>query len=306
MNAGMPTQMGGACADASDRGGGQTDEVVLAAQAAAMATARRLALTVSELRDTGEQQIAAELLCRIWRADSPEQLLNGQLMRALAYAGNYVVGGFRDGEMVGTAIAFFGAGHLHSHIAGVDPARQSGGVGYALKLHQRAWALDRGITTVSWTFDPLVRRNAYFNLHKLGARAAAYLPDFYGPMTDGINTGDASDRLYIRWRLDEPQVVAAARGQSPEVDLAAVAAAGGHVLLGRDTGEVPAPARATYDGRPVLVAVPADVEELRGRDRALAARWRYAVRDALVGALAEGYRITGMARNGWYLLEVDA
>jgi predicted GNAT superfamily acetyltransferase len=306
MNAGMYAHVTGTRSEAGDPGGGQVDDVVVEADTAATAAARRLALTVSELRDTGEQQTAAELLRRIWRADSPDQVLNGQLMRALAYTGNYVVGAFRDGEMVGIAVAFFGAGHLHSHIAGVDAARQSGGVGYALKLHQRAWALDRGITTVSWTFDPLVRRNAYFNLHKLAARAAEYLPDFYGPMTDGINAGDASDRIYLRWRLDEPQVVGAARGQRTDVDVAAVTAAGGHVLLGRDAGGAPAPGRATYDGGSLLVAVPADVEELRGRDPSLAARWRYAVRDALVGALAEGYRITGMARNGWYLLEVDA
>jgi predicted GNAT superfamily acetyltransferase len=209
--------------------------------------------------------------------------------------------------MVGASVAFFGADHLHSHIAGVDPARQSGGVGYVLKLHQRAWALERDVPTVTWTFDPLVGRNAYFNLHKLGADAAAYLTDFYGPMTDGVNAGDASDRIYLRWRLDGPKAVAAASGRTSDVDLAVVMAGRGQVLVGRDSGEIPAPAdHAAYDGRPLLVAVPRDVDALRARDPALAARWRYAVRDALVAALAEGYRITGMARDGWYLLEVDA
>ena len=43
--------------------------------------------------------------------------------------------------------------------------------------------------------DPLVRRNAAFNLNALGTRAVAFHPDFYGPMGDAINAGDASDRL---------------------------------------------------------------------------------------------------------------
>jgi predicted GNAT superfamily acetyltransferase len=31
---------------------------------------------------------------------------------------------------------------------------------------------------VTWTFGPLVRRNAYFNLVKLGATAVAFHKDF--------------------------------------------------------------------------------------------------------------------------------
>ena len=77
-------------------------------------------------------------------------------------------------------------------------------VGYALKLHQRAWALQRGIATITWTFDPLVRRNAYFNLAKLGVRATRYLPNFYGAMQDPINAGDDTDRLLVDWDLASP------------------------------------------------------------------------------------------------------
>ena len=83
-------------------------------------------------------------------------------------------------------------------------------VGFALKLHQRAWALLRGVSEIAWTFDPLVSRNAYFNLVKLGAQPAEYLPNFYGTMLDTINGDDDSDRLLVRWRLRSPHVVAAA------------------------------------------------------------------------------------------------
>jgi predicted GNAT superfamily acetyltransferase len=274
-------------------GEGQVEE----AQALARAAAQRHGLTVTDLHDLAEQRTAADLLCRVWAADSPDQLINASTMRALAHAGNYVVGAYRDGRLVGVAVAFLGEGHLHSHITGVDRAGQGAGVGYALKQHQRAWALERGIPAVCWTFDPLVGRNAYFNLHKLGASATEYLPDFYGAMHDGINTGDTTDRLYIRWEVASPRAVAAARGEPLAVDTTAAA-----VVLDRD-GEEPAPAGPPAGAGVLLVATPRDVEALRARDLAVALRWRFAVRRALVTALADGYVIADANRDGYYVLE---
>jgi predicted GNAT superfamily acetyltransferase len=270
------------------------------AEAGVRELTRRQRLRIVELDSIDQHRMAADLLRRIWRAESDDQVITASMIRAFAVAGNYVVGAYRDGHLVGTAVAFLGRGHLHSHITGVDAGGQGGGLGYALKQHQRAWALRYGIGLVCWTFDPLVRRNAYFNLQKLGAVPAEYLPDFYGPMSDGINAGDATDRLYVCWELGSPRAVAAARGEPSTVDLAALRAAGAVAVLDR-SGEEPV---ATSAETPVaLVAVPADVEGLRLRDRALAGRWRYAVREALQGLLGQGYQITGMAREGFYVLE---
>jgi predicted GNAT superfamily acetyltransferase len=258
--------------------------------------AGRLDVRIADLTTVAEQRAAADLFRRIWRADSPDQLINVSLLRALAHSGNYVVGAYRGGEMLGAAVAFLGTDHLHSHITGVAVAGQ--GVGYALKLHQRAWALRRGLAEVRWTFDPLVRRNAYFNLQKLGARAAAYLPDFYGDMVDGINTGDATDRLYIRWELASARALAAVRGELPEADPREA-----HVLLGRSATDAPVEPGDAWPGGTALVAVPTDVEALRGRDPEVATQWRYAVRGAMRRALDRGYRIASMTRDGWYVLE---
>jgi predicted GNAT superfamily acetyltransferase len=275
------------------------DNPAVSAGEAADAAAGRLGLRIVDLTTVAEQKAAADLFCRIWRAASPDQLINASMMRALAHSGNYVVGAYRGGRLLGAAVAFLGHDHLHSHITGVDPAGQSAGVGYAIKLHQRAWTLRRGIPEVRWTFDPLVRRNAYFNLHKLGARAAAYLPDFYGEMDDGINTGDATDRLYIRWELASAAVAAAVRGQAPDRRPTAA------VLLDRSAAEAPVEPAAppALDGEAVLVAVPSDVEALRRRDPQLARQWRYAVREAMGHALDRGYRITGFGDDGRYLME---
>ncbi|MDI1465690.1 GNAT family N-acetyltransferase [Catellatospora sp. KI3] len=280
-------------------------EQVQTAVELAAAAAARLRLEIRELTAVPAQHEAAELLRRIWHADTADQLINRATLRALQHAGNYVAGAYRDGVLVAAAIAFFGSDHLHSHITGVDPAAQSGGVGYALKQHQRAWCLARGITEVRWTFDPLVRRNAYVNLHKLGGRATAYLPDFYGEMNDGINTGEATDRLYLSWELLSAGAQAAARGDVRDVDLAVLRAAGGAVLLDRGAAQEPRPAAVPLDGRPLLVAVPDDVVALRERDPAAAVAWRLPVREALCAALDAGYRITGMSRDGWYTLEAD-
>ncbi|MGN9912365.1 GNAT family N-acetyltransferase [Phytohabitans sp. LJ34] len=267
------------------------------ARMAANGAADRLGVRVLELSEVDDQRAAAELLQRVWNADSPDQLVNAGFMRAFSHSGNYVVGAYRGGQLLGAAVAFIGADHLHSHIAGVEPGRQGSGVGFAMKLHQRAWALDRGLDTVCWTYDPLVRRNAYFNLCKLGARATAYLPDFYGPMDDGINSGGPSDRMYVRWDLTSPSANAAARGECREVD-----PAGGVVVLGRGGDGSPAPVAGAV-GRRLLVAAPADVEALRGADPTLASRWRYALRDAITAAMDRGYSVAGVTRDGWYVLE---
>ena len=96
--------------------------------------------------------------------------LNDAVLRALELAGSYVsVALDGTGSQVGMCLGIVGVHddhlHLHSHLAAVDPAHRGSGIGRALKRHQREWCLARGITTVSWTFDPLIHANARFNLH---------------------------------------------------------------------------------------------------------------------------------------------
>jgi predicted GNAT superfamily acetyltransferase len=255
-----------------------------AAQAAAAAGVRLLPLdTLSGVRD------AADLFCRVWRTGVANPPLSAEVMRAVEHAGGYVVGAYIGSELVGASSGFLGLDGarpvLHSHISGVS--QQSRGVGLALKLHQRAWALERGITTVTWTFDPLVRRNAWFNLAKLGAIGVEYLVDFYGPMTDGVNAGESSDRLFTWWDL--------LRDPAPAVSNGAV------VALAEQEGR-PVSGRAAADGHRLLVQLPADIEGLRGSDPETARAWRLAVREVLVPAFADGYRADGTTRDGCLVL----
>ena len=71
-------------------------------------------------------------------------------------------------------------------------------MGESLKLAQRAQALDQGIDLVRWTFDPLLARNAWLNVGKLGAVIDRFARSFYGAMSDAINQGERSDRAHGR------------------------------------------------------------------------------------------------------------
>lgn len=209
---------------------------------------------------------ASAVLDEIWRGDRGAMPAN--VLRALEHAGNYVVGVYDGARIIGAAVAFFGPPEsrtLHSHIAGVIPEYQGRGVGRLLKQHQRRWALQRGVAVITWTFDPLVARNAHFNLNVLGAGVAEYLVDHYGAMRDGLNRGDASDRLLVHWLIAE----------------------------GPERLSKPQPILAR-------VAVPDDIARLRAETPVEAGRWRERVREEFLAHQHVGLRVTGFA-DGTYL-----
>ncbi|HWC21418.1 MAG TPA: hypothetical protein VG502_03875 [Flexivirga sp.] len=242
-----------------------------------------------------ETPAACALLTEIWAPGKGRPPLEASLLIALLHSDNYVAGAFARQHLVGVCVGFCtspAASGLHSHIAGVRTAHSGHGVGLALKLHQRAWALGRGISTVSWTYDPLVARNAYFNLRRLGADAVDYIPDFYGAMSDGLNKGQHSDRMVVQWdiarwpppepaeNLEVPPVLEVGRARQPVlVDLP-------------DTASV------------CRLAIPDDISALRTYDVELAESWRHATRDAFLGLIQNGWQVTGFDRAGFYLLEM--
>ncbi len=278
-------------------------EDVAAAVMAAEAAARKAGVQVREIGSLVELDAVYRLYDEIWRPDVANPPVTRELLRALSKAGSYVAGAFDAGALVGACVGFFGApaeGRLHSHIAGVSDATRGRSVGFALKVHQRAWATLRGVSVVEWTFDPLVRRNAYFNIGKLAARPTEYLVNFYGGMHDAINGDDDSDRLLVRWALGAPDVAAACGGAGVDADARAEEAAGADIALGRSQSGAPCLGPRTAPS--VLVAVPLDIEALRRRDPPLSRDWRLAVRDVLGSLLDDGRRITGFDRTGCYVL----
>lgn len=222
-----------------------------------------------------EMAAAIEVLGRIW--PSPVPIATVELLRSMAHVGGYVAGAFIDEDLVGASFGFLarhdGRPALHSHVTGIIDEVRHHGLGRRLKTHQRRWAADQGLELISWTFDPLVRRNAWFNIAVLGARATEYHIDFYGPMGDSLNAGDDSDRLLVIWPTNDDR---------PDVE----------------------PDDRPDDGPDdrLAVATPEDIVELRHRDPAAARSWRIELRQRLTEALGDGRAITGFTADGDYLI----
>lgn len=262
----------------------------------ALAAAERAGLVLDEVEDMETLRAASRLFEAVWGRNQEGVPLNSELLRSLAHAGGAVtVARDRSGAMVGSAALVLAPRQgSYSLIAAAAPGAADRGIGYSLKLRQRAWALERGLVSMQWTFDPLVSRNARFNLTKLGARARTYVPGFYGLMHDAINQGDDADRLVAEWSLTGAAAIAATEGTAPDPGEPDESA--GNVLAeGPDGG--PSHLRT---GAETWVRVPRDIVRLRQEDPAAAAGWRTATRDALGVALAEGHVAVGMSRTGWY------
>jgi len=246
-----------------------------------------------EIRPLSRLRDAPEILRVMIATWGEHQLLPQEFIRALQDSGNVPFGAFRRDEMVGYVLGFLGHDgegvHLHSHMLAVVPGERGKGVGYVLKLAQRAAALARGIRVVRWTFDPLLSRNAHFNIAKLGASADRFERGFYGEMTDLLNRGERTDRLVVRWELDREAGGVAA----PE---------GAQVLRRLGPRERPTPSTVSPPaGGPARVEIPRDYEALRSGDRELAASWRDALAQALEACFAAGLIATGFTSDSAYV-----
>ena len=290
-----------------------TLDVLADADEAAARAAKAAGVAIRPLETLTELEAAVAVFDKIWEPESGNSSIRIDLLRALTKAGNYASGAFdvASGELLGACVGFFGPpahAELHSHIAGVLPVGLRRSVGFALKVHQRSWALRHDARVIAWTYDPLIRRNAYFNLAKLGARPTEYLRNFYGTMDDAINGGTETDRMLVRWELLSPPVTEASAGRPAPASFSAERARGAVVALSADEAGLPVsglPVAGGSGARRFLVGVPADIEAMRLSDPELAAAWRTALRDVLSPLMAAGARVTGFDRSGWYAVSME-
>ena len=252
---------------------------------------------VRELTTPDECHALSELYTQIWGLPAGESPVAGEVLIALARSGNYIVGAYADsGALIGGAAAWFGVDDangtrfVHSHVVGVAHASQGLGVGMALKQHQRHWCQEAGVSEVRWTFDPLVRRNAWFNLTRLGAVGVRYFEDYYGGLQDGINAGGATDRMVVHWAVEQPDERAPGSG------------VGAYPVLDVGRGDAPVIVDPDPPDTDLAVWLPEDIVALRRSDPALAHEWRLAQRAVLAPAMAKGYRATAVTPEGWLLL----
>lgn len=242
-----------------------------AVRAAEVADVEVRAAALADLAGIGD------VLASVW---GPGQRPQPNLLMALAHAGATVASAVRGGSPVGACVGFLGWNgglHLHSHMAAVRAGVRTTGIGFALKLWQRATCLEHGVSEIRWTFDPLVRRNAAFNLRKLGATVVGYRPDFYGEMDDIVNADDHSDRFEVSWALDSGAVRGALAGD-----------------------------RVPSDGTGEFVALPEEYDVLRREAPSQAREVREHVRDAIGEHWAAGLRPVWSARGGYLFQAVGS
>jgi predicted GNAT superfamily acetyltransferase len=256
----------------------------------ATAAARTAGVSLRPL-DALEDAIA---ISRVIRATWGGQELDREVIKALVESGNVPWGACVGDEVAGFVLGWAGVTpedglHVHSHMLATVPDLRHRGAGFALKLAQRAQALDQGMTLVRWTFDPLLARNAWFNLGKLGAIADRFEEHFYGDMADEINRGERSDRLVVRWDLDRMTP-----GARPDDGFEVLGRAGDDTLPRPTDVHEPATARC-------LVRIPREYHDLRERDRPLAEAWRTASSQALRRCFDAGLVVTGFTRTTSYV-----
>src|SRR5258708_311237 len=220
-----------------------------------------------------------------WSATVPASLL-----QVATYVGGLALGAFTTGgALVGFLFGLTGVENgevVHwSHVLGVRDATRNLGVGRMLKEAQRAELAGRGVIRMSWTFDPLVAKNAHLNLNRLGARVVEYVPDMYGTTTSPLHYGLATDRLVVTCDT--------------------------HATPPSDQREAPSPAPVLtldsqldappFDGGALpprlRIEIPTDIRQVIDQTPATAAEWREAVRTYFQCALSHAYEVTGLYRE---------
>ena len=240
----------------------------------------------------------------VWPGDDLE-IVPAHVLLTAAHNGGLVAGAWAGERLAGFVFGFLGfhesetARRLKhcSHMLGVHPDFRSAGVGYALKMFQREHVLRQGMDLITWTYDPLLARNAQLNIAKLGAVCNTYLANLYGEMRDGLNAGLPSDRFQVDWWIATRGWLTAwavrraiARGWPTWRR----AAPSGATRPGQTaTPQPPDPSSPVVEaGATVLVEIPADFLALKAADPVLALRWRLGTRAAFEALFRQGYAVT--------------
>jgi len=232
-------------------------------------------IRVRELESLQDQDSGRKIFDLTWAMDAGTEI-TPNLLQAMVHSGSYLSGAFVDNKIVGAAFAFPATNnglHLHSHMTAVLDAYRDKGVGYALKIDQWKWAKKHKYSHLSWTFDPLVRRNAKLNIVKLGVDISAYYPNFYGEMPDALNAGDESDRLMVSWSTDMDEPKARQLIAHPKPD-------------------------------DILIEIPEDIVAIRSKDQSKSMKWRRQVRDQFLAAFEKNGKVVGFSTNNEYVVRI--
>ena len=282
-------------------------------------------ITIRPVETRVEYEGCVELQRETW-GRSFSDIVPVSMMTIAVKMGGICLGAFDSGgDMLGFVFGVTGPrdGELAhwSHMLAVREECRNEGVGSQLKLAQKKVLETRGVDTLYWTFDPLVARNAHFNINRLGASVAEFIPDMYGASNSDLHRL-GTDRFIARWspkggagaapcprnRLARADVSLVGRARRERVVPDAIKGVGAgsacgsaHPAMGRPgcNGQLPPGANT------IEVPVPRDIDAVVADrfDDALA--WRDANRAAFTRLFGEGYRVVGFVvgeEHGRYLM----
>jgi chorismate synthase len=265
--------------------------VVTSAQPVDAASTLANSLEIRHVRTHDEFLQCVELQAKTWGADFRESM-PATILKITQRLGGVTAGAFApDGALLGFVFGVTGLEHgavVHwSDMLAVDPRVQNAGVGRRLKEFQREAVRAVGATRMYWTFDPLVARNAHFNLNLLGARVAEYVVDMYGTETGSeLHRGMGTDRFVAVWPIE-------AQGKSASSTSMVGATSPTAPVLNAPpharTPDLDAIAAATPPL--VRIEIPADIFRVQREQLDHAVRWRHTTRLAFQWALANGYSV---------------
>ena len=268
--------------------------------------------TIKIIENMNEMHQAVELQRLVW-LESETDIIPAHLMNSAVHSGGLLIGAYVDQKMVGFVFGFPGFYSTpdgprlkhYSSILGIHPEWQGQGIGFALKRAQWQMVRHQGIDRITWTFDPLVSRNAWLNITRLGAVCDTYLRDFYGKMNDVLNQGLPSDRFNVDWWVNSHRVNRRlSRRRRNHLDLVHFLSGGAPIInpAEMDINVLPHPVEKVEitfgkDLPILLVEIPANFLSLKGADISLALAWRLHSRAIFEDLFKAGYLVTDFVRS---------
>lgn len=264
-----------------------------------------------KLVESPEEMTAIESLQREVWPGSETDVVPAHMLITAVHNGGLVLGAYIGEELVGFVFGFPGleftadgprAKHC-SHMMGILPGRRDSGIGFALKRAQWQMVRHQGLDHITWTYDPLLSRNAHLNIAKLGAVCNTYRRAEYGDMRDGLNAGLPSDRFQVDWWINTRRVERRlSRRVRKPLTLGDFSKAELHPLYAplSSTGNLLRPPQhfSPFEGRLVLAEIPSDFDVLKAEDFPLAQEWRLFTREVFELAFASGYIVTDFILDG--------
>jgi predicted GNAT superfamily acetyltransferase len=259
---------------------------------------------IIRLLETPEEMTAVEALQGLVWPGPDLDIVPRDMLLAAVHNGGLALGAWVGDELVGVVFGFPGFYPTpdgprlkhHSHLLAVHPDWRGKGVGFALKRAQWQMIRKQGLDRITWTYDPLLSRNAHLNIARLGAVCNTYLRSEYGEMRDSLNIGLPSDRFQVDWWLNTKRVERRlSRRSRPALTLDHYRSATATLLAARaDRGPAPRPPEETpaLTGALLLVEIPSDFPALKAGDLSLARDWRFYGREVFEDAFDAGYFVT--------------